>query len=177
MGYTRTKDEYTHRYIYRQHFGEIPKGWVVHHKDENKSNNDPSNLVAMPKSEHQRLHVKGRPGSDIQKQAAVRTLESLRTPKQGKCLECGSEFVSRSANKVGKFCSLICTDKWRDNRFKPEQRNCLVCNTEYTAVKRFQRYCCKQCNAKSKVRTYRTQANGGTPRRTLAQLADIQPDS
>lgn len=45
-----------HRQIYIYNFGEIPKGYVIHHKDENTLNNKPSNLVAMSKSEHMRLH-------------------------------------------------------------------------------------------------------------------------
>jgi hypothetical protein len=176
MGYKYIGGRYAHRVIYEQHFGSIPKGWVVHHKDEDKGNNDPSNLEAMPRKEHQRLHATGRANSDAQKAAAARTLESLRTPKQAKCIQCGSDFVSKSAGIVRKFCSRSCLESWRDNRFEPELRNCLVCEGEYLAKRRFQRYCCKQCNNKSTVRTYRTEATGRTPRRTLAELGDVQPD-
>jgi len=35
----------------------VPKGWNVHHMDEDPSNNDPSNLVLFPgKSEHAKYH-------------------------------------------------------------------------------------------------------------------------
>lgn len=34
----------------------IPKGYVVHHKDEDTTNNDPDNLQLMTKKEHDRLH-------------------------------------------------------------------------------------------------------------------------
>lgn len=36
---------------------EIPKGYVVHHKDANHENNDPHNLVVLPKSTHRRIHT------------------------------------------------------------------------------------------------------------------------
>lgn len=176
MGYKYIGSRYAHRVIYERHFGPIPKGWVVHHKDEDKGNNDPANLEAMPRKEHQRLHATGRPASELQKAIASKTLKFLRIPKPAKCIECGGEFISLSAGKVGKFCSRPCLERWRGNRFVPEYRNCIVCGNEYLAKKRFQRYCCKQCNSKSTVRTYRTEANGGTPRRKVTELKDLQSD-
>ena len=176
MGYKYIGSRYAHRVIYERHFGPIPKGWVVHHKDEDKGNNDPSNLEAMSKPDHQRLHATGRPASAKQVAVAIETLERLRTPKDARCIHCGDHFISKSANKVGKFCSRSCLERWRGNKFIPEPRKCFVCGDDYIAKKRFQRYCCKQCNNKSTVRTYRTEANGGMPRRTLAELKDSQPD-
>lgn len=38
-----------YRKIYRRTFGEIPKGWVIHHKDGNHNNNDINNLIAVTK--------------------------------------------------------------------------------------------------------------------------------
>ena len=177
MGYKYIGGRYAHRVIYEQHYGPIPNGWVVHHRDEDKSNNDPANLEAMPRGEHMRLHATGKTNSDNQRRAAAATMAALRSPKPGKCLECGTGFVSTSSGKPGQFCSRSCLERWRGNRFVPEQRNCLVCSSEYLAVKRFQRYCCKVCNSRSKVRTYRAEANGGTPRRTLSERDNVQPDS
>ena len=34
----------------------LPRNWVIHHKDENPSNNDPFNLLALTKSLHQEQH-------------------------------------------------------------------------------------------------------------------------
>lgn len=45
-----------HRKVYEKYNGEIPKGWEIHHKDCNKRNNDPSNLVALSSSQHRLLH-------------------------------------------------------------------------------------------------------------------------
>lgn len=48
--------ELEHRVVWRAHNGRIPSGWVVHHIDEVKTNNDISNLVAMPSQLHDHLH-------------------------------------------------------------------------------------------------------------------------
>lgn len=36
----------------------VPKGWFVHHVNERKDDNDPSNLVALPPRLHRELHVR-----------------------------------------------------------------------------------------------------------------------
>lgn len=41
-----------HRRVYVNAHGKIPKGWFVHHMDGNKLNNDPQNLIAIPKELH-----------------------------------------------------------------------------------------------------------------------------
>ena len=43
---------FLHRDVWEFHNGPIPKGYEVHHKDENTLNNDPSNLEAITISEH-----------------------------------------------------------------------------------------------------------------------------
>lgn len=49
-----------HRYIWEQHNQcKIPEGYVVHHKDHNKENNDPSNLVIMTNKDHAIHHRRG----------------------------------------------------------------------------------------------------------------------
>jgi hypothetical protein len=35
--------------VYEKSYGKIPKDWLVVHIDDNKTNNIPNNLVAMPK--------------------------------------------------------------------------------------------------------------------------------
>lgn len=39
------------RHIYEQHFGLIPKGFVIAHKDGNKDNDHPDNLEAISRGE------------------------------------------------------------------------------------------------------------------------------
>lgn len=49
-----------HRYVWQYYNGSIPKGMVVHHKDEDKSNNDITNLELQTLSQHSRLHANDR---------------------------------------------------------------------------------------------------------------------
>lgn len=45
-----------HRMIYEEHYGSIPNGFCIHHLDNDKNNNHPSNLILMSKSNHHKLH-------------------------------------------------------------------------------------------------------------------------
>ena len=46
-----------YRNTWKQHFKvSIPKGYAIHHKDQDRSNNDPTNLLCLPIAEHARLH-------------------------------------------------------------------------------------------------------------------------
>lgn len=49
-----------HRLIYeKEHNCTIPEGYVIHHLDGDKTNNDPNNLQMMEASKHNSLHMKG----------------------------------------------------------------------------------------------------------------------
>lgn len=48
-----------HQWVWIDNFGEIPKGYDIHHIDLNHLNNDISNLQLMTHSEHMRLHMIG----------------------------------------------------------------------------------------------------------------------
>lgn len=45
-----------HQVVWESHNGTIPNGHVIHHKDENKKNNDISNLECITKREHDLHH-------------------------------------------------------------------------------------------------------------------------
>lgn len=45
-----------HRVVWRHFFGEIPKGYDVHHRDFDPSNNDITNFMLLTRSEHKKLH-------------------------------------------------------------------------------------------------------------------------
>jgi hypothetical protein len=76
---------------------------IVHHKDENKENDDPDNLEVLPsRGDHMRHHIK----------PAIRSKLI--------CLQCGvvferirhQELRSRKAGKVGPFCGHACAGRW-----------------------------------------------------------------
>ena len=48
-----------HRVVWEQHFGPIPQGWHVHHRNGNKLDNQVQNLQCLPKAEHHKLHALG----------------------------------------------------------------------------------------------------------------------
>lgn len=56
---SRTGHISLHRYKYEKEVGKIPDGFDIHHKDENKQNNDINNLECLSKSDHTRLYGKG----------------------------------------------------------------------------------------------------------------------
>lgn len=45
------------RRIYKDAYGQPPPQWHIHHIDYDKTNNDPSNLIALPPRYHDELHV------------------------------------------------------------------------------------------------------------------------
>lgn len=54
-----------HHQVYKKAWGAYPKGWHIHHIDCNKTNNDPSNLIALPPELHALIHEemsRGTPG-------------------------------------------------------------------------------------------------------------------
>lgn len=58
-----------HRWLWEQTHGPIPKGYVIHHKDGNKMNDDLSNLEMMTSYAHKSLHAKKVPRSDTWRKA------------------------------------------------------------------------------------------------------------
>lgn len=51
--------KYLHRLIWSKNHGVIPDGCDIHHVDEDKTNNDPQNLVLIERSFHRHLHTVG----------------------------------------------------------------------------------------------------------------------
>ena len=51
--------KFLHRLIFEKEYGEIPKGFVIHHKDGNKLNNCIGNLELMTHKSHSKLHNTG----------------------------------------------------------------------------------------------------------------------
>ena len=66
--WNNTKHGLLHRYIYTKHNGPIPEGYIVHHDNENKTDNTPTNLIAMTRGEHIKLHTLGKHRTDETKQ-------------------------------------------------------------------------------------------------------------
>jgi hypothetical protein len=119
-----------HREIYKTFNGPIPKGHIIHHLDHNVLNNNPSNLVLLTQSEHNRIHNAERPYPTTNTEYARtrlkefyqteegRALQAKRTAELWKkrraspgriitCAQCGNEFETKCTKPV-RFCSHRC---------------------------------------------------------------------
>lgn len=47
-----------HRVVYEQHFGSIPDGFHIHHRNEKIRDNTPDNLEALSPGDHKKTHSK-----------------------------------------------------------------------------------------------------------------------
>jgi len=56
MAKTTDRREYLHRNVWKDHNGPIPDGHDIHHKDENKLNNNIGNLEILTTKEHGEIH-------------------------------------------------------------------------------------------------------------------------
>lgn len=138
--YTRKEDghyrgyhgKYLHRAVWEHFNGEIPKGYVVHHIDGDKSNNDIKNLQLLNHIEHKKLHKK------------------LLEPQKYICEYCGKEFERAHLGKPNRFCCRECCYKWtyRNNH---EIRTCAECGKEFDAYKYSKKkYCSISCSNKAR---------------------------
>ena len=79
---------YLHRYIWEYHFGEIPDGYFVHHKDGNPINNGLDNLQLIERGQHTILHVRRHPPEYDAKRA-------YKIRHRQKVLAAGREYAQR----------------------------------------------------------------------------------
>ena len=56
MAKAHRTEQRVYRKIYEKHFGSIPKGYHIHHKDFNPYNHNIDNLIAVTPEEHAKLH-------------------------------------------------------------------------------------------------------------------------
>jgi hypothetical protein len=140
--------------------GKVPKGFHVHHKDENPQNNDIENLELIEGKEHLREHglkrakenkawyknfaKQGREkakewhaskeGFEWHRQNAIKcNFGHLKFGKR-ECKVCKSEFEANT--KFQEFCSRKCVSKnRRETGIDNVTRDCVICETEFTVNK------------------------------------------
>jgi len=127
--------KYIHQVVWEHFNGEIPKGYVIHHIDGDKSNNEISNLQIMTQHEHMELHR-----------------ENIVSEKNI-CDYCGKEFVSKPNFKgVCRFCSEECGIKFQHEK-NHEIRICSECGNEFDVYKYSKtKYCSRECVEKARAR-------------------------
>lgn len=89
------KNQHIHRLVWEKYNGKIPKGFIVHHKDENKLNWSIENLELMNRSEHLKRH------KNIVKRPGVKVFAT----KDGLTLE--FESIEKAAEFCGVYTSTI----------------------------------------------------------------------
>ena len=110
--------EFLHRQIYKDNFGEIPKGFHIHHKDHDVFNNKPNNLQVISNSEHGKLHWREK------------------EPVEKNCIQCNNIFNDMNNRESNRYCSNKCKSKFRrDSGVDNEDRFCKKCQKTFSTNK------------------------------------------
>lgn len=91
---------YVHRHAAMQSIGRLLKSEeYVHHKDGNKTNNDPSNLEILSSKDHGKIHMP--------------------VVKEKNCKGCGLLFKPKDNRR--QYCSTLCSDEIYNRSKKPPE--------------------------------------------------------
>lgn len=168
-----------HVYVWEYYNGAVPIGCHIHHKDEDKSNNDISNLELKIGTEHLAFHAKenaeknyGKVVQNLKGNASPKAKEwhgsneghewhkshydkmkkKLYVNKKFVCICCGREFVGRD-NGHTKFCSNNCKSKHRRMEgIDNIEMECIVCGKKFIKNKYAKTQACsKECGTKLRI--------------------------
>lgn len=162
-----------HRVVYEWHHGRIPKGYHVHHVDEDRRNNQPGNLALMAESAHRKLHMlqperrevsrrimaeKALPaarewhrspeGRAWHRQNYLRVRDKFHAKRKRKCRNCGTVVLSHRAHQ-DVYCAATCRSAFRRRSgCDDETRHCEHCKKAFRINKHEKQKCCSQsCSA------------------------------
>lgn len=135
-----------HVEVWKFHNGDIPKGYEIHHIDQNKDNNQIENLQCLTRAEHVHLHM------------AIKRAQGLIAPEKPHfiCARCGKSFTSTIPD--AKYCA-TCRKALKPPKpkkikpFKPPRyRTCVVCGKPFLLTKEKRRNdhrtCSPECHVK-----------------------------
>ena len=165
-----------HQWVWINIHGEIPKGYHIHHKDGNKSNNLIENLLLIRPLQHVNLHM-----TDERRERQREQMEKIRpltkewhASEEGrawhrlhaiqgkfgknerieyKCQQCGKPYHSSKLSNA-KFCSNPCKSKWRrDHKLDHIERSCIQCSKMFNCNRYAKNITCgKYCAARYRWR-------------------------
>lgn len=120
-----------HKEIWKDKWGIIPDGFIIHHIDGNPICNNIENLCAMSTSEHGNIHA--------------RESWDNREFFEYICKECNKSYFSMS--KKAGFCSKLCYSRNAErNKKYYEERLCVICNNVFlTRKSKDTKTCSKSC--------------------------------
>ena len=162
-----------HCAVWEANNGKIPEGGHIHHRNVDKGNNDPENLICLEGLTHRKKHgdsnaankewkewarnnlaIKARPkasewhgsekGREWHKEHYNLVKDRLHLKIQKTCDQCQIGFEGRLRDR---FCSNKCKSAWRRKEgLDNEERRCEHCGSTYIANKYSkQRVCSRAC--------------------------------
>ncbi|WP_420801061.1 HNH endonuclease signature motif containing protein [Pseudomonas chlororaphis] len=164
-----------HRTVWEDNFGPIPSGFHVHHKDHNRSNNQPENLELLGGTTHIKLHLdeqrdfrralwdggigakmlaaatvwhQSEAGRQWHREQYERTKDALHAKRHDLvCTVCGTQYAT--FDKGSLYCSKKCKATARRRAGTDnEERSCPVCKQAYVANRYSHRATCsRSCGA------------------------------
>jgi hypothetical protein len=121
-----------HVWVWKYHHGEIEKGFHIHHKDEDKSNNNIENLEKISCSKHLSLHMNK---EENIKRATEQANKVRHLTKIWHASDEGREWHIKHGLKT-----------WIDR--KSFKIKCLMCKKEIETKTYHQKFCHQNCKAK-----------------------------
>lgn len=138
-----TRTIYMHEYVWVQHNGPIPEGWVIHHINRDRDDNRIENLIAMPRDEHMQMHMRENHGwvqdnegawykhcnccldlksvdLEFRKRTRLRSDGSIAEGYENICKVCEREAIRRAGKK--RYHSLTSEEKKQRNERAAERR-------------------------------------------------------
>jgi hypothetical protein len=106
-----------HREVWRSRHGNIPRGWQVHHRNENRDDNSFDNLLAQAPQDHVRHHVGVQRDREDRRERVRRNFDvGRRKPRpqaQFVCTMCRKEYMARPSRGLRKnsCCSMACHNR------------------------------------------------------------------
>lgn len=181
---------YLHREIYKAHHGSIPEKGVIHHKDEDPSNNGIDNLECVTPAEHRKRHAghctdkmranlaklrdkaaawHGSPEGLAWHSANAIRAYAKRSYNDHVCKTCAKVFQTRA--KSSMYCSPLCGSRARGPKEPKHEQTCLQCCKGFRSLKKTQRYCSYSCSTSSRPFAFGRRP-GGPVMRGHAKLAE-----
>jgi hypothetical protein len=127
-----------HQWIWINHWGKPPKGYHIHHVNEDKSDNRIENLELIKAARHLKFHMLEYLKNPLNKKRCQENCEKIRPlTKAWHGSEEGRAWHKFHALKSG-------LGKW-----KPSKYICQQCNKEYESIKKSRAlFCCNSCKSK-----------------------------